>query len=79
MRSFTLTQGVPAPALTARVNRVLDGARDIILSPFDTLVAWQRRHDQRRHMADMDSRLMADAGLTADAVAREIAKPFWQA
>jgi len=79
MRTYTLTQGAPAPAVAALAHHALDSARDFIVAPFDTLVLWQRRHDQRRRLATMDSRLMADAGLTADAVAREISKPFWQA
>ncbi len=43
----------------------------------NTLVRWQHRADQRRHLGNMDDRLLADMGITrADAI-QESRKPFW--
>lgn len=46
---------------------------------FKTVVAWQSRAAERAHLRQLDSRLLADMGMTrADAV-RESRKPFWRA
>jgi uncharacterized protein YjiS (DUF1127 family) len=80
MRSIALT---PAPSVFAETARIpalaAAGAARIAGRVFATLIMWQRRHDQRRQMAHLDPRLMADIGLTATAVRREVQKPFWLA
>ena len=43
------------------------------------LLSWQRRADSRRRLAAMDSRMLADMGITREAAEREAKKPFWQA
>lgn len=42
-----------------------------------TLVEWQKRYEMRRHLAEMDSRLREDVGLSTADVRREVEKPFW--
>lgn len=46
------------------------------------LTAWLRlcraRTRQRRALARLDARLLADVGLTPDDAVREYAKPFWR-
>ncbi len=53
----------PLQALTAMVGRVL---------------SWQDVHCQRKHLAELDDRMLADIGLTRADVAYEIAKPVWR-
>lgn len=36
------------------------------------------RMRQRRALAELDARLLADVGLSREQVARECAKPFWR-
>ncbi len=44
----------------------------------ETLLVWQERDQQRRHLASLDDRLLSDMGISrADAV-REAAIPFWR-
>ncbi len=43
-----------------------------------TLLLWQRRISTRRQLARLDERLLADAGITLQARAEEIDKPFWR-
>lgn len=40
---------------------------------------WVGRVAARRRLAQLDSYLLADIGLTQDQVAVEVAKPFWRA
>ena len=44
----------------------------------NVLLAWQDRDRQRRHLAELDDRLLKDIGLTSGDVARETRKPFWR-
>ena len=41
------------------------------------LLRWDRSR-QRRHLHELDERLLRDVGLHQDEVARETAKPFWR-
>ena len=53
-------------------------AKEAVVGLLDTLAEWQGRGMERRHLMELDARLLQDAGLTrADAVA-EHAKPFWR-
>jgi uncharacterized protein YjiS (DUF1127 family) len=52
------------------------------LSPFRRFFCWclrcRERAAQRRHLADLDERMLKDVGLTPSAAARECAKPWWR-
>ena len=60
-----------APRFTERLNGLLA-----------TLAAapdkWFERIQQRRELAELDDRMLADIGLDRNIVEREIHKPFWR-
>lgn len=39
---------------------------------------WQQRHRSRRQLAQLDSRLLADTGISAAQRQAELNKPFWR-
>ena len=41
------------------------------------LLVWQDRERQRRHLREMNDRLLKDMGLSHADVEHEAAKPFW--
>lgn len=41
-------------------------------------LVWEQRRQTRRAMARLDGHMMRDIGLTPDAVADEVGKPFWR-
>ncbi len=43
-----------------------------------TLESWQDRVEQRRHLLELDERLLRDIGLSRYDALREAAKPFWR-
>ena len=49
-----------------------------VVKIWQRLLAAQARMNDRRSLADLDARLLADIGLTPDDVAREVTKPFWR-
>lgn len=48
------------------------------LRALSTLLLWQRRMTSRRQLARLDSRLLADAGITESQRYEELSKPFWR-
>ncbi len=44
----------------------------------DRLLTWQRRANERRHLMQLDDRMLADVGLTRADVEHEYATPFWR-
>ncbi len=47
-------------------------------SILETLLVWQERDRQRRHLAALDDRLLSDIGISRAEAAREAAVPFWR-
>lgn len=41
------------------------------------IATWHRVARQRRQLRELDPRLLADMGLTAEDAAREASRPFW--
>ena len=39
---------------------------------------WQTRVESRRHIRELDARLLRDIGVTRAEIESEIAKPFWR-
>ena len=46
---------------------------------FDHALVWLERVRQRRHLAELDDRLLRDIGLSRAEVEHEISRPFWKA
>lgn len=44
---------------------------------FGAIFSWMERARQRRQLADLDTHLLADIGVTAEQVRRECRRPFW--
>lgn len=68
-----------ASLLVETVAMVLDGLRTLTLNPVPFLMRVHARNAERRHLAELDDRLLADMGLDRNAVQREADKTFWQA
>ena len=45
---------------------------------FDRIYMWRNRARQRRHLAELDDRLLRDIGLSRVEVQHEISRPFWR-
>ncbi|MBC8270074.1 MAG: DUF1127 domain-containing protein [Rhodospirillaceae bacterium] len=43
-----------------------------------TLYSWQTRISDRRHLRELDERMLVDIGLDRVDIEREAGKPFWQ-
>jgi len=44
---------------------------------FDQLFTWLDRARQRRHLSELDDRLLRDIGLSGAEVDHEVSRPFW--
>lgn len=58
---------------------ILEQAADGLVILVETLLAWQDRANQRRQLAELDDRALADIGVSRGAARAEADKPFWQA
>lgn len=47
-------------------------------SRLGSFMRWYDRYLQRRALAELDDRMLADIGITRQDVEREIRKPFWR-
>ena len=65
--------------LTGAIETVAKGLLALPERLFRTLAVWQRRYEERRHLAELDDRLLDDAGLDRGAVEAEVSKPVWRA
>jgi uncharacterized protein YjiS (DUF1127 family) len=45
---------------------------------FDQVFTWLDRARQRRHLGELDDRLLRDIGLSRADVEHEVSQPFWQ-
>lgn len=43
-----------------------------------TIVTWQQRYELRRHLLELDDRLLDDIGFSRAKARQEAAKPFWK-
>jgi uncharacterized protein YjiS (DUF1127 family) len=51
---------------------------DLVVLAWRVVTHWSDRARQRRALAELDDRLLEDAGITRKQVAQEIRKPFWR-
>lgn len=58
----------------ARLRRIVAGLPARLA---ETWRLWRRRVRTRRQLAEMDAHMLKDIGLDANAVWREVDKPFW--
>jgi len=54
------------------------GVGDPVRRLFATVVAWQQRYELRRHLLEMDNRLLEDIGFSRAQARQEAARPFWK-
>lgn len=71
------TIGLP-PAQEYRRSAFLWPALRYLRRLFALLRFWCDRSRQRRHLAALDDRLLADIGKSRREARQEIAKPFWR-
>jgi len=45
---------------------------------FDRVFGWLDQARQRRHLGELDDRLLRDIGLSRAEVEQEVSRPFWQ-
>ena len=62
---------------------VCEAPQDFSTKPFMAQVMakakfWASRSRQRKQLARLDARMLADIGITAEQAKSEIAKPFWK-
>jgi uncharacterized protein YjiS (DUF1127 family) len=50
----------------------------LLIRLIDASIAWRERARQRRMLAGLNDRMLADIGLDRAMIGREIEKPFWR-
>ena len=71
LQSLAVDTSRSAPDVIARLAR-------LPLTILETLLVWQERGQQRRHLAALDDHLLRDMGISRADAAREAATPFWR-
>ncbi len=73
-----ITQQSPAVDAPRSALDGIAGLARLPLAILKTLLVWQERDQQRRHLAALDDRLLRDMGISRADAAREAAIPFWR-
>ncbi len=68
----------PAADASRSALNVIAGLARLPLAILETLLVWQERDQQRRHLAALDDRMLRDIGISRADAAREAAIPFWR-
>ncbi len=71
-------QQSPAAGASRSALDVVARLARLPLAILETLLVWQERDRQRRHLAALDDRLLRDIGISRADAAREAAIPFWR-
>ncbi len=64
---------------TRAAGRFLSRLGSALAGVVDVLLVWQGRVAGRRHLLELDDRLLDDMGIDRVAAEAEAAKPFWRA
>jgi uncharacterized protein YjiS (DUF1127 family) len=72
---IALPRGASVPA--SMPARPALGLGTALVRLVDTLLDWQERARERRHLSGLDDHLLRDIGLSRADVDHEVAKPFW--
>ena len=62
---------------TTSADASVTGLAHLPASLLRTLRIWNSRVRQRKHLGELDNRLLKDMGLTRHDVHNELRKPFW--
>ncbi len=71
-------------AIAQSLNQIERGSIGLNVQIFDVsrmmklLRRWSERAEQRRHLATLTLWELDDAGISPQAAAKEVAKPFWR-
>jgi len=71
----------PQDIRTADTSRFVSpsGSAAILMRTFSRIVRqWQIRRRDRRHLLELDDRMLRDIGFTRADLYRETSKPFWR-
>ncbi|WP_165815974.1 DUF1127 domain-containing protein [Kumtagia ephedrae] len=69
---------MPTHPATSFANPAAGPFRGPICSAVAMLAAWYDRYCQRRDLAELDDRLLADIGMSRKQALTESAVPFWR-
>lgn len=75
----TSGQSCQAATLDTRSSSILGDLANGFFAAVGVIAAWHDRWQQRRSLAELDSRLLSDIGLEPYEARRETRKPFWVA
>ena len=52
--------------------------RSLVLQTMNTVLEWNRRNRQRRHLSTLNDRFLRDMGISGAQARAEFSKPFWR-
>jgi uncharacterized protein YjiS (DUF1127 family) len=58
------------------VGRKVEGG--LVARVIELMLTWSDRMRQRRHLAELDDRLLQDIGVSRADIENEISRPFWR-
>jgi len=73
------TNSLPLSSTTTGAKALTTALGEWSLGIINTLLTWQQRADERRHLSEIDDRLLKDMGLSRADAFNESRKPFWLA
>jgi uncharacterized protein YjiS (DUF1127 family) len=73
----TIWKAVSSPRVST-AGHAAPGWRPVLGRALELLLTWQIRAFERRHLRELDDRLLADIGLSRADVEGESRKPFWR-
>lgn len=62
---------------SSRARSTLTGVWSVLRVIVETPLLWQQRASERRTLAQLDDRILADIGLTRADIEDVVSRPFW--